>query len=210
MPSSSSHEDPPVRPSQAERRQVHLTEVETLRAMAHPLRMQIIGSLRVDGPATSAMLARRLDTDSGQTSHHLRLLARHGFVVEAPELGKGRHGRERWWKSATDSTHWTDDLDSLGPGGAEAIRALEQAAARVWDHLVEVYRDQVARGEWNPAWREAAGGGDTVVRLTPERLVAMQAEIQQVIERHDLKDQPADDAETVVVLLQAYPRRAPQ
>lgn len=189
---------------------MHLTEVETLRAMAHPLRMQIIGSLRVDGPATSAMLARRLGTDSGQTSHHLRLLARHGFVVEAPELGKGRHGRERWWKSATESTYWTGDLDSLGPGGAEAIRALEQAASRVWDRLVDVYRDQVTRGEWNPAWREAAGGGDMVVRLTPERLAAMHDEIQEVIERHDLKDQPADDAETVVVLLQAYPRRAPQ
>jgi MFS family permease len=116
--------------------------------------MQIIGSLRVDGPATSAMLARRLGTDSGQTSHHLRLLARHGFVAEAPELGKGRHGRERWGKSATDSTHWTDNLDNLGPDGAEAIRALEQAAARVWDSLVDVYRDQVARGEWNPAWRD--------------------------------------------------------
>ncbi|GAB1691801.1 helix-turn-helix domain-containing protein [Krasilnikovia sp. M28-CT-15] len=184
--------------------------METLRAMAHPLRMRIIGSLRVDGPATSAMLARRLDTDSGQTSHHLRLLARYGFVVEAPELGKGRHGRERWWKSATDSTQWSDDLDSLGAGGPEAIRALEQAAHRVWDSLVDTYRDQVARGEWSAAWREAAGGGDAVVRLTPERLVAMQEEIQQVIERHNLKDHPADDAETVVVVLQAYPRRAPQ
>lgn len=175
--------------------------------MAHPLRMRIMGSLRVDGPATSAMLARRLDTDTGQTSHHLRLLARYGFVVEAPELGKGMHGRERFWKSASESTHWTDDLDRLGADGAEAIRALEQAASRVWSSLVEAYRDQVARGEWSPAWREAAGSGDMVARLTPERLAAMRAEIQDVVERYDLKDDPADDAETVVVVLQAYPRR---
>ena len=82
-------------------RELRLTEVGAMRAMAHPLRMRILGSLRIDGPATSAMLARRLDTDSGQTSHHLRQLARFGFVVEAPELGKGSHGRERWWRAGT-------------------------------------------------------------------------------------------------------------
>jgi hypothetical protein len=202
--------DPSARPSRAERRELQLTEVETLRAMAHPLRMRIIGSLRVDGPATSALLARRLDTDSGQTSHHLRLLARYGFVVEALELGKGAHGRERWWKSATESTRWTDDLDRLGAGGAEVIRAFEQAAYRVWGSLVDAYRDQVAKGEWDSAWLEAAGSGDMVVRLTPERLVAMRDEILQVVERHDLKDHPAGDAETVVVILQAYPRRVPK
>ncbi len=202
--------DPPPHPDGTEHRRLRLTEVETLRAMAHPLRMRIIGSLRVDGPATSAVLARRLETDSGQTSHHLRLLARYGFVVEAPELGKGRHGRERWWKAATDSTQWSDDLDRLGADGADAIRAFEQAAYRVWGTLVDTYRDQVARGEWDPAWREAAGSGDMVVRLTPERLGAMRDEIQEVVERHDLKDRPAGDAETVVVVLQAYPRRTPQ
>jgi DNA-binding transcriptional ArsR family regulator len=78
---------------------VLLTETETLRAMAHPLRMRILGSLRADGPATSTILARRLGTDSGQTSHHLRLLGRYGFVVDAPELGRGPRGRERWWKA---------------------------------------------------------------------------------------------------------------
>ncbi|MCA2212142.1 winged helix-turn-helix domain-containing protein [Jidongwangia harbinensis] len=186
---------------------LHLTEVQTLRAMAHPLRMRIIGSLRVDGPATSAVLARRLGTDSGQTSHHLRLLARYGFVVEAPELGKGPRGRERWWRAATRSTYWTEDLDRLGPDGAGAVRALADAARRVWDNLVDTYRDQVDRGEWEPAWRDAAGAGDMVVRLTPERLTAMRDEIEAVVARHDLTDRSADGAESVVVVLQAYPRR---
>jgi len=192
------------------RTELRLTEVETLRAMAHPLRMRILGSLRVDGPATSATLARRLGTDSGQTSHHLRLLARYGFITEAPELGKGPRGRERWWKAASDTTRWSDTVDGQQAGAAAAIRAIENAAYRVWDDLVDTYRDQVERDEWSPRWRAAAGSGDTVVRLDPERLTALREELDAVIDRYDLGETPADDAETVVVVLQAYPRRVPR
>jgi helix-turn-helix protein len=182
--------------------EIHLTDVAALRAMAHPLRMGILGSLRVDGPATSAVLARRLGTDSGQTSHHLRLLARHGFVLEAPELGKGTRGRERWWKAAHESTRFSDDL---GPAGTDAVRAMESAARQVWAQSADRYAEQVARGEWSPEWRAAAGVGDMVVRLTPAALSAMREEIEQVVERYG-RD-PDQEAETVVVALQAYPRR---
>ena len=189
---------------------MQLTEVEALRALAHPLRMRILGSLRIDGPATSAILARRLETDSGQTSHHLRLLDRYGFVREAPELGKGARGRERWWKAVHDSTSWSENPDDLGPGGEEVVNALDRAARRVWDQVIEAYRAQVARQEWSPAWREAAGFGDVAIRTTPERLTALRTELRRVIDDHDLGDQPADHAETVVVVLQAYPYRTPQ
>jgi DNA-binding transcriptional ArsR family regulator len=192
----------------AEPEKLWLTEVETLRAMAHPMRMQILGSLRVDGPATSAILARRLATDSGQTSHHLRLLARYGFIEEAPELGKGTHRRERWWKAAHGSTYWSSDQDELGPGGAEAVGALDRAARRVWDRAVEAYRAQAARGEWSRAWQEVAGGGDTVIRTTPERLDQLRTELWRLIKEYDLGDDPVDDAEKVLVIVQAYPHRA--
>src|SRR2546422_9174430 len=120
-------------------RELRLADVRSVRAMAHPLRMRILGSLRIDGPATSAMLARRLNTDSGQTSHHLRQLARYGFVIDAPDLGKGPRGRERWWRAAQDSTSW-DDLADLGPEGKEAVLAFENAAHRVWAQMLLQYR----------------------------------------------------------------------
>src|SRR5581483_1560810 len=49
----------------------------------------------VEGPSTASRLARRLGESSGSTSYHLRMLARAGAVVEAPELGTRR---ERWWR----------------------------------------------------------------------------------------------------------------
>jgi hypothetical protein len=170
------------------------------------MRMRILGSLRIDGPGTSASLARRLATDSGQTSHHLRMLHRHGFVDEAPELGKGTHGRERWWKAARERSVWPNRGDALGPGGPEVVTALDHAAHAAWDGVIENYRAQAARREWSAEWQEASGFGDSVLRTTPNRLAALRAELRRVIAEHDLGP-GAPDTEAVVVLVEAYPYR---
>lgn len=190
-----------------EPRELHLSDVGAMRAMAHPLRMKILGSLRIDGPATSMILARRLATDSGQTSHHLRQLARYGFVVEAPELRKSPRSRERWWRAAHATTSW-DDLADLGPGGAEAVLALEEAAHRVWAQMLAQYRAQASRQEWEPAWIDAATFGDFPVRTTPDGLIALMGELRDVIARHDQGEQAGPDSETVMVLLHGFPRRS--
>jgi len=192
-----------------ESRELVLADVRALRAMAHPLRMRIVGSLRIDGPATSAMLARRLNTDSGQTSHHLRLLARHGFVADAPDLGKGPRGRERWWRAAQETTSW-ERLADLGPGGEEALQAFENAAHRVWAQMLSQYRAQAGREEWSPAWVEAASSGDYPIRTTPEGLTDLLDELRAVIARHDLGERARPNSEAVVVLLHAFPHKAPQ
>ena len=61
-----------------------------LKALTHPVRVRILGMLRVDGPATATTLATRLRLNTGATSYHLRQLAEHGFVVDDPERGTGR------------------------------------------------------------------------------------------------------------------------
>ena len=74
-----------------------ITDPEAMRALAHPRRLRIRQFLELNGPATSAMLARELGLNTGATSYHLRELADHGFVEEVP--GRAR-GRERWWRAA--------------------------------------------------------------------------------------------------------------
>ena len=56
---------------------------EALRALSHPVRLRLLGLLRMDGPSTASALATRLGLNSGATSYHLRQLAQHGFVVDA-------------------------------------------------------------------------------------------------------------------------------
>jgi DNA-binding transcriptional ArsR family regulator len=72
------------------------TDLAAMRVLAHPRRLQIRQFLELNGPATSAMLARELGLNTGATSYHLRELASHGFVAEVP--GRAR-GRERWWRA---------------------------------------------------------------------------------------------------------------
>jgi DNA-binding transcriptional ArsR family regulator len=182
----------------AENSRAVLTDAAMMRAMAHPLRMRIVGSLRLDGPATAAILARRLSTDSGQTSHHLRLLARHGFVVEAPEQGRGAHGRERWWKAAHQSTLWADEA------GAEDAAAVNRAARAVYDQLIDQFHAEAVHERWSPEWNRAVASSDYTIRTTPAGLERLRERIVEAIREADA---PEPGAETVVVIVHAYPRR---
>ena len=73
-------------------------DARSLRGLAHPLRLQLLGLLRSDGPATATQLAVRTGQSSGATSYHLRQLAAYGFVIEDAERTTGR--RERYWRAA--------------------------------------------------------------------------------------------------------------
>lgn len=68
---------------------------ESLKAFAHPLRMELFAQLQRRGRATASQLARALGESSGQTSYHLRQLERHGFVEDDPGQSGGR---QRWWR----------------------------------------------------------------------------------------------------------------
>lgn len=75
-----------------------ITEPAALKALAQPRRQQILQHLTLQGPATSAILARALDLNTGATSYHLRELARFGFVTDAvPPESDVR--RARWWRA---------------------------------------------------------------------------------------------------------------
>src|SRR4051812_2067414 len=77
-------------------RRVEISDLDTIKALAHPRRQRLLQQLGLHGPMTSAGLARVLALNTGATSYHLRELAKIGFVEEVPELA---HGRERWWRA---------------------------------------------------------------------------------------------------------------
>ncbi|MGW1769551.1 ArsR/SmtB family transcription factor, partial [Streptomyces sp. NPDC002073] len=115
-------EQQPQTPGKAER-SIRTLDARTLRGLAHPLRIRLLGALRHDGPATASRLAERLGESSGATSYHLRQLASYGFVEDAPEHGKGR---ERWWRAAHDGTRFDEKLTSdpnpeVGGGGGGGL-----------------------------------------------------------------------------------------
>jgi DNA-binding transcriptional ArsR family regulator len=175
----------------------------SLQALAHPLRVRILGSLRREGPATATILGQRLGESSGATSYHLRVLEAHGFVADEP--GRGTQ-RERWWRAAQDATSWraTDFLDD--PDELAAEQWLSGFAARTAMALIDSW--QARRAEAPPVWRDAAEQSDYLMRVTPEQLRELFAEIHALVrarlEAGELASD-APDAERVRLLLYAVP-----
>ncbi|WP_261166716.1 helix-turn-helix transcriptional regulator [Microbacterium sp. Marseille-Q6965] len=79
-----------------EYRPFEVTEVSMMRALAHPVRQQILAELVGRRHARAADLAGALDLPANSVSFHLRTLAKAGLIVEAPERARDR--RDRVWK----------------------------------------------------------------------------------------------------------------
>src|SRR5699024_8590997 len=71
---------------------------DMLRALAHPLRMQLLQRLGGRGTARAADLAADLGARAESVGAHRRILAKRGASVEAPEAP--RDTRDRVWRPA--------------------------------------------------------------------------------------------------------------
>jgi DNA-binding transcriptional ArsR family regulator len=160
-------------------RSVRQLDPTSVRVLAHPLRVRIVGELRIHGPATATILAGRLGESSGATSYHLRVLAEHGFVEE--DSGRGT-GRERWWRAAQEMTSWRPE-DFRGDAEAEA--AEEWLIGHQARQAMETIDEWLARRPTaDPAWVSVADQSDYWLRMGPDQVKAMIDDVHAVILRH--------------------------
>lgn len=183
-----------------------ITDPEALRALAHPLRGQLLAALRIDGPATASMLARRYGESSGATSYHLRQLARYGFVEDDASRGGGR---ERWWRASHELTSWQTSAftGAEEPGAAEAHKQFARRVGADYARWLAGWVDEL--DEWSTEWHDAWELSDIHMRLTPAQLKALSAELLETIMRYREAGPGGEGAERVAVLLQAFPQRGP-
>ncbi|AKU15454.1 winged helix-turn-helix domain-containing protein [Luteipulveratus mongoliensis] len=175
---------------------------KSLRALAHPMRVQIVQMLTADGPSTSARLAERLGVRSGSTSWHLTKLAEGGLVAEIPDRGTRR---ERWWQAV--GSGWSID--------AASYLAAPETRGDAATVLHTVMRQHLQRGEqflgeeWPEDWRRAwILESCPPMRLTPEGLAELGHRLRAVV--RDVTEQHAtagSDAETVLLQIQGFPVR---
>ena len=177
-----------------------VTNVEALKALAHPLRARLLSALRTAGPATATELGLRFGESSGATSYHLRQLARYGFVVEDEHQASRR---ERRWRAAAAMTSW-DAADFVGsPAGRAASDALSDLVLLQQGRRAAQWRAR--RDAWGRAWLSAAGTTDLQARLTPDAVRRLHAEVLALAERLEAQSAGAPDAADVAVFLQAVP-----
>lgn len=173
-----------------------------LRSLSHPVRLRMLGLLRSEGPSTASRLAERLGLNSGATSYHLRNLAQHGFVVDAPDRG---NGRDRWWRAAHQATRTNDAGASATPEGRDAIDAFAQAIAVV--HTEALQRAVEERPLLPAQWWRATSMSDWGLRLRAEDAAELKAALEALFESFAARetDDDTDDAAKMVYQLHAFP-----
>lgn len=171
-----------------------------LRALAHPVRLRLLGLLRVDGPSTATRLAERLGLNSGATSYHLRQLAQHGFVAEATERG---NSRDRWWRAVHQSTHTRDDTSDVAARDASA--AFIQAATIVWTERLQQAVEE--RPLLPREWLRASTHSDWMLELPAERSKELLDRLEAVIEEYrETAEDPDEGSAQVMLQLHLFPR----
>ncbi|MEU4196089.1 helix-turn-helix domain-containing protein [Kribbella sp. NPDC026611] len=169
------------------RRSRLLNDPLAIRAMAHPVRLDLQSLLGREGPMTAADAARRLGISQALASHHLRQLAKYDFVEPAP----GKDNRERPWRLVSTSQSWRDAATT--PEGAAAADVLEQLLAeRALDSLSRWQQQRVSE---DPIWFDHAGIGQTGFYLTGEELAELVTQIENLMQRY-VDERPIDDKST--------------
>jgi DNA-binding transcriptional ArsR family regulator len=180
--------------------------VDTLAAMAHPMRQRLVDLLSSGGPATVGKLAEQTGGRVGSISHHLKVLAGTGLIEEAPELARDR--RESWWRVVKGSWRWSIGDFGGDPAGEVIARAAEEqqlaasfAKARAWYD---------SRDDYDPAWIAASVVSTSWLKATPEELSELGHRMQQLIEEFVEGQQPdADDGrESVYLFMYGMPVKA--
>ncbi|MDJ0356515.1 helix-turn-helix domain-containing protein [Paenarthrobacter sp. PH39-S1] len=177
-------------------------DLDTLRAIANPLRMKLLGALREDGPATASELGRRFGESSGSTSYHLRQLERFGFVGDCDDQPSRR---ERRWKALHDLT----EVRSENFAGDEAGRQLMQSTV---GYAVEYFMgnaDEYLHRELSTRWRSTLGVSDYLLKLTSTDTDELLSGIGDLIESYRERESTAGDAMSVALHVAALPRKQP-
>jgi DNA-binding MarR family transcriptional regulator len=183
-----------------------VTDPLALRALAHPLRLKLGALVGREGSITAADAARQLGISQALASHHLRQLAKYGFVEHA-DAGDNR---ERPWR-LTAISHRFKAADG-SPEAWESLELLER-------HLVEQAAAQLAdwherRADEDPRWADQVGVSQSLLYLTPEEFAELKARWEELTtslaQRRPLGDPDKRPAEAVPVnlTLVAAPLRA--
>lgn len=175
-----------------------------LKALAHPLRLRMLGLLRIDGPATASGLAERMGLNSGATSYHLRQLAQHGFIEEDQQRGSRR---DRWWRASHEmTTYLSGDVEGEA---LDAGLAFLQAALSWQMHQMQGALNAFAA--LPPEWRQASTASDYTIPMTAEAAVGLVTRLRDILSEAMAAAPPLGtplppDMRPFAIILNAAPR----
>lgn len=166
-------------------------DAASLKALAHPMRVQILRILQLRKRVSVTSLADELGETTGATSYHLRQLARHGFAEafvpdDAQEDidGHKRTGRpQKWWRMAVDQIHMTGFQFMANEDTREAVGLLLRESQA--DRSRRLANWFATATQWPAAWQRASNDRDGTLELNATQTRALADEIQSVIARYE-------------------------
>jgi DNA-binding MarR family transcriptional regulator len=152
------------------------------------LRIKLFGLVGREGSLTAAEAARELGISQALASHHLRQLAKYGYV-EPADAGDNR---ERPWRV----THTSNTFEQNEESEALERILVERSAAYLADwHL--------RRADADPGWTEHTGVAQSLVYLTLDEMAELARAWDQLItplvRRRPLGETAARPADAVPV-----------
>lgn len=180
---------------------VRVLDSGALKALAHPLRVQIYDLLSQFGPQTASSLAERLGESSGATSYHLRALAKHQLIREVEGRGSAR---ERWWERPRGSVSMTNPETIKTPAGRAVTEVVVSEFYRRREDQLQDYLRKALRG--NPDDWEAMLTTSTIA-LTKEQFETLAEAIQALIDDASdrFRDQTGPDVRRFTVRTDIFP-----
>jgi DNA-binding transcriptional ArsR family regulator len=183
---------------------IEITDSETMRALAHPVRLAVLERLQRHGPTTSTQLASEVGTTPAAAGRHVRRLAALELVAPADPT-EGAHGRR--WKAVATGIRFepSDDAESQA-----AYRALENVMFLRADELPRRWMAE-AEPRLEPEWRKVSGFVNVRMKLTPEEAEALDARMEELLipfVTRDVSETP-EGARDVRLLRYLMPEPAP-
>lgn len=142
-----------------------------MRALAHPIRLQLHALVAREGSLTAADAARQLDISHGLASHHLRQLAKYGFIEPAEAVDNKQHP---WRVTATNL-----DLLTTEPEARASVDVLDRYVTERATRRLVAWQDR--RDREDPAWSGLAGVRDSLLYLTPDELSQVMAAWAEIV-----------------------------
>ena len=144
-----------------------------MRALAHPLKWELLEYLLVAESATSTQCAEHLGQSQASCSFHLRQLARYGLVEEAPSTSR----RERPWRLTSFEQSWSP----VQPDEERAGAAAELERVFLEREIAKLVRWARTASSYSMEWRRAALRAGAQSWLTAYELAALNEQMVRLM-----------------------------
>jgi predicted ArsR family transcriptional regulator len=159
---------------------MRISDPKAIRALAHPLRLDLLELLTAIGPATAARCGRALGVPQANCSFHLRQLAKYGFVEDA---GPGSDRRERIWQVPAGRAGFR-----IGPDEDPVVR--RQLERVVVEREMQAILDHAERRDGEtPQWRDAQSMVSAVALLSPTEAAELKERFKALLEPYTARAQ---------------------